>query len=156
MDNLTDIDREILDLLQNNFPLAVQPYLEAANILGISEEELIERIAAMKKSGLIRRIGGVMDSGKMGYYSTLCAVTVPEGRISEVADVINQISGVTHNYLRDHYYNIWFTLTSPTRIEAIETLQQLERVLGLNIINMPTQKVYKIKVSFDMRSSNEK
>lgn len=155
MSRLDAIDLAILDLLQNDFPLAVQPYLEMAKRLKISEDELLARVVAMKDSGLIRRIGGIIDSRNMGFYSTLCALTVPEARIETVAASINQVSGVTHNYLRDHDYNVWFTLTAPSCGDALKTLQELETLLGLDIMKMPAQKVFKIKVSFDMGCSNE-
>ena len=150
-----DVDRKILDILQNDFPLAIQPYQEMSKRLNISEEELLTRIGAMKASGVIRRIGGIMDSRNLGFYSTLCAVTVPEARIEEAAEVINQLRGVTHNYLRDHEYNMWFTLTMSSREELEAKLGEIETLLGLKITNMPAQKVYKIKVSFDMGSSND-
>lgn len=148
-------DRKILDYLQNEFPLAVNPFEVMADRLGMSETELMNRIAVMKESGLIRRIGGIMDSRNLGFYSTLCAVCVPEGRIEEAAQIINQQPGVTHNYLRDHDYNIWFTLTMPSYEEAMTVLRELEAALGLNIISMPAEKVYKIKVSFDMESGHD-
>ena len=152
---LDNLDRDILDMLQNDFPITTQPYLETANRLGIKEDELMNRIAAMKDSGLIRRIGGIMDSRSLGFYSTLCAVVVPEERIEEAARAINQLPGVTHNYLRDHHYNMWFTLTMPSQVEVEEKLRELETLLGLNIINLPAQKIFKIKVSFDMGRSND-
>lgn len=150
-----DTDRKILDLLQNDFPLAVQPFQVMAETLQLSQDELIARIAAMKASGLIRRIGGILDSRRLGFYSTLCAVTVPEERIEEAARIINQQPGVTHNYLRDHAYNLWFTLTAPSRQESAEVLQALQADLGLNIISMPAEKVYKIKVSFKMENKHD-
>lgn len=149
------VDRKILDFLQNDFPLAVRPFKVMADRLSMSEAELMTRIAVMKDSGLIRRIGGIMDSRSLGFYSTLCAVSVPEVQLEEVAQIINQQPGVTHNYLRDHDYNIWFTLTMPSYGETMTVLRELETVLGLNIISMPTEKVYKIKVSFNMESGND-
>ena len=150
-----DIDRKILDILQNDFPLAVQPFAVMADHLSMGEDELINRIGLMKDSGLIRRIGGIMDSRNLGFFSTLCAVTVPEVRIEEVAQIINLQPGVTHNYLRDHDYNMWFTVTMPSQEETLMVLQGLETTLGLNIISMPAEKVYKIKVSFNMGSNND-
>ena len=147
---LDDTDRAILDLMQNQFPLAVQPYLVIAQALSLEEDEVLARIAVMKDIGLIRRIGGIIDSRNIGFYSTLCAIKVPKTRIETVADIINLIPGVTHNYLRDHEYNMWFTLTAPSESCARETLEELEAVLGLDIMEMPAQKVFKIKVSFDM------
>jgi siroheme decarboxylase len=145
-----EMDGKILDLLQNDFPLAIKPFQAMAEQLGLSETELLDRIAAMKETGLIRRIGGIMDSRNLGFYSTLCALVVPEARIEQVAQAINLLPGVTHNYLREHRYNMWFTLTASSPKVVQEILQELESQLGLTIINMPAEKVYKIKVSFDM------
>lgn len=153
MGELDAIDLEILDMLQNGFPLAVQPFRVMGDRLQIDEEQVISRIGAMKASGLIRRIGGIIDSRKMGFYSSLCAVAVPEARINETAELINALPGVTHNYLREHEMNMWFTLTMPSREQLEEKISELEFILGLKIISMPAQEVYKIKVAFDMGSS---
>jgi DNA-binding Lrp family transcriptional regulator len=155
MQSLDDLDRQILDILQSDFPLSTCPYMEISKRLMIREEELLERIIKMKNSGLIRRIGGIMDSWKLGFYSTLCAASVPEEKIKETAEVINKLPGVSHNYLRDNDLNMWFTLTMPSKEEAAKSLQELETLLGISIINMPARKIFKIKVCFDMGSSNE-
>lgn len=143
-------DQLILDILQNSFPLTLKPYQDIGQQLDINEDEVLERIGRMKAEGLIRRIGGIMDSGQLGFYSTLCAVAVPDGRIEEVAAIINMNAGVTHNYLRDHQYNIWFTLTCSSQQEMQKQIKDLEESTACKIISMPTRKVYKIKVSFDM------
>ena len=147
---LDKTDQSILNILQNSFPLTVRPYQDIALQLAITEDEVLERIGRMKTEGLIRRIGGIMDSGQLGFYSTLCALAVPEGRIDEVAAIINENSGVTHNYLREHHYNIWFTITCKSHSEAQRQIKGLEEATGCKILSMPTRKVYKIKVSFDM------
>lgn len=147
---LDKTDQSILNILQNSFPLTLRPYQDIAIQLAITEDEVLKRIGRMKAEGLIRRIGGIMDSGQMGFYSTLCATAVPVERIDEVAAIINENSGVTHNYLREHHYNIWFTITCSSRTEAQRQIKGLEEAAGCRIISMPTRKVYKIKVSFDM------
>ncbi len=152
---LDKMDQSLLDILQNSFPLTLKPFQDIAMQLGIKEDEVLERISRMKREGLIRRIGGIMDSGRLGFYSTLCAAAVPEARIDEVAAIINQNPGVTHNYLREHPYNIWFTLTCKSHQEALQQIKELENLTGCKILSMPTRKVYKIKVSFDMRQINE-
>lgn len=153
MPDIDDVDRRILNHLQNDFPLSIQPYKIMADRLQISEEILLTRIAAMKSSGLIRRIGGIMDARGLGFFSTLCAVSVPPSRIEEVAEAINSIPGVTHNYLRDHKYNLWFTLTATSREEAEKQLHVLESKIGLTILSMPAEKIFKIRVSFDMENN---
>lgn len=147
---LEKTDQAILDILQNAFPMSLQPYKDMGSALGIGEDEVLQRIGRMKSEGLIRRIGGIIDSRHLGFYSTLCTISVPQGRIDEVADVVNRISGVTHNYLREHHYNMWFTLTAASQLEVEKQLKELEESLGLIVLSMPTRKVYKIKVSFDM------
>ena len=150
MNELSRTDREILNILQADFPLTTRPYLEVAEKMNLDEEEVITRIQAMKKSGLIRRIGGIMDARSLGFYSTLCACKVPEQRIDEVAEIINWQKGVTHNYIRDHEYNMWFTLTAPSQDEAMQILHSLQSDAGIEVISMPAKQVYKIKVSFEM------
>lgn len=155
MPDIDTLDRKILNQLQNDFPLSIQPYKVMADRLQIGEEELLKRITAMKTSGLIRRIGGVMDTRGLGFYSTLCAVSVPIDRVDEVAEFINNIPGVTHNYLRDHKYNLWFTLTVPSQEDAERQLSELESRLNITILNMPADRIFKIRVSFDMESHDD-
>jgi len=155
MVNISAIDRKILDLLQEEFPCSTTPYWDLAVKLNIDEDQLIDRIAKLKQQGIIRRIGGVINAGKMGYYSTLCACTIPEEHFDEVIAEINALSGVTHNYLREHQYNVWFTLTGSSQAKVGMILEQLQAKTGINIISMPAINVYKIKVSFEMREKNE-
>lgn len=154
MNELSRTDREILNILQADFPLTTSPYRDVAKSLNLDEEEVIARIQAMKNSGLIRRIGGIMDARSLGFYSTLCACKVPEQRIDEVAGIINQQKGVTHNYIRDHEYNMWFTLTAPSQDEAMQILKSLQNDAGIEVISMPAKQVYKIKVSFEMSETD--
>jgi len=143
-------DREILDILQQEFPLAARPWAVIAEKTGLSEQEVVDRVGRLKEAGIIRRIGGVFDSRSLGFYSTLCAARVPEGDIDRVAGLINACSGVTHNYLRDDEYNLWFTLTAPSEIEAREYLTTIEEAAGITIVSLPATKVYKIQVTFAM------
>lgn len=148
---ITSLDRKILDLLQNKFPICVHPYRQLADILGIDEADLLQRIQYLKDEGIIRRIGGIMDSRSIGYYSVLCACEVAEDRIDQAAARISAEWGVTHNYRRNHRWNLWFTLTAPTQLQARQILQSLEEELGVDIHTMPAEKVYKIKLSLPMQ-----
>jgi DNA-binding Lrp family transcriptional regulator len=155
MDKLDQLDRKILNLMQNQFPLTIRPYQELARMLNISESEVLKRVQAMKENAIIRRIGAIFNSRKMGFYSTLCACRVEEEYIDEVTAVINARNGVTHNYIRDHYYNVWFTLTAPSYEDTMAIIINMEQATGIKILSMPASKMYKIKVSLNMGDSHE-
>lgn len=149
-DNLEELDRQILDLIQSDFPIAARPYLLLGEKLGISEEECLSRVRKMRSSGLIRRLGANFQSNKVGFVSTLCAAKVPDGIKKEFIEKVNALKGVTHNYERDHPYNIWFTLISENREAAQEILRVLSKDTGVKILNLPATKLFKIKVDFPM------
>ena len=107
------INKNLLNLIQSNFPIESRPFLKIANELDISENQVIDMIKELENDGYIKRIGGIFDSRKLGYSSTLCAIKVPFDRITEVAEIINSYNGVTHNYIRNHSYNMWFTVIAP-------------------------------------------
>ncbi|MGI6435198.1 MAG: Lrp/AsnC family transcriptional regulator [Syntrophomonadaceae bacterium] len=150
MNQFTPIEKELLDLLQNRFPLIATPYQELAEELGLSEEEVIEKVQALRQQGVIRRIGAILDAGKMGYYSTLCACQVPTEHLEAVAAIINALPGVTHNYQRQHRYNLWFTLSAPSSEAVVRELRQLEQQTGVKIVSMPATRNYKIDARFKM------
>ncbi|HHV15704.1 MAG TPA: Lrp/AsnC family transcriptional regulator [Gelria sp.] len=153
--NLDSLDRQLLNLMQNDFPLTTRPYLDLARKLDISEDEVLTRIQIMKQRGLIRRTGAIIDSRQIGFYSTLCACRVENEQIDKVAAIINAQKGVTHNYVRDHFYNIWFTLTALSQDEAVKIIKDMEQTVGIKILTMPAIKTYKIRVSLNMGESNE-
>ena len=151
MTAMDDTDRAILNRIQSDFPIASRPYLVVAQELGIEEDEVINRITKLKKSGIIRRIGGNFAPKRLGFVSTLCAARVPKKKIAQFAAAVNRYPGVTHNYRRDHEYNIWFTFIAES-MEAIETyLKEISSETGVTqILNLPATKVYKIKAQFDV------
>ncbi|NLV17059.1 MAG: Lrp/AsnC family transcriptional regulator [Syntrophomonadaceae bacterium] len=147
---MDSIDRRLLNILQQGIPLVSCPFLEIADSLGISEEEVMTRISHLKQDGIIRRLGGVFDSPAMGMKSTLCAMTVPPERIKEVAGRVNAFTEVTHNYLRDDKFNMWFTVTASSA-QALETiLNKIMSDTGVKVTSMPVLQRYKIKVVFDL------
>lgn len=144
------IDRGLLNIVQSGFPIASRPYQLLGRELGISENEAYARITAMRESGLIRRMGANFQSAKIGFVSTLCAAKVPEASLETFIKAVNAIPGVTHNYEREHDYNIWFTLISNSREEAETILANLSAATGVAILNLPATRLYKIKVDFRM------
>jgi DNA-binding Lrp family transcriptional regulator len=146
---MDDTDRRILNRIQSRFPITRRPYQTIAEELGLSEEEVLERIAHLRQSGIIRRIGANFVPGKLGFVSTLCAARVPEKAIDRFAEVVNRYPGVTHNYLRDNEFNVWFTFIAPSMAEIEENLREISEQTGIEeILNLPATKVFKIKAKF--------
>lgn len=151
MTGMDDTDRAILNRIQSDFPIASRPYLVVAQELDLEEDEVIRRITHLKNSGIIRRIGANFVPGRLGFVSTLCAARVTEEKITLFSETVNRYPGVTHNYRRDHEYNIWFTFIAES-MERIESyLKEIASKTGVTeILNLPATKVYKIKAQFEV------
>ncbi|MFT8315716.1 MAG: Lrp/AsnC family transcriptional regulator [Clostridium sp.] len=144
--------KEILNLIQNQFPLDDRPFLKIANKLNTTEEKVIDTINKLKNKGYVRRIGGIFDSKKLGYCSLLCAIKVPDERISEVAKLISDYKGVTHNYKRNNDYNLWFTVTTPSQEDIKNFLKDIKERTGIEeILELPAMDVFKIKAIFELK-----
>lgn len=143
-------DRKIISLIQSGFPLVSRPYAVIGEAVGLGEEETLERVRAMRKRGLIRRIGANFQSAKLGFRSTLCAAKVPQDKLESFIRIVNAEAGVTHNYLRDHVYNIWFTLIGSSWGAVCATLAGITERTGQEILNLPATTLYKIKVDFQL------
>jgi DNA-binding Lrp family transcriptional regulator len=148
---MDDTDKAILNRIQSDFPVSSRPYRVVAQELGLKEDEVIARISRLKEDGIIRRIGANFVPGRLGFVSTLCAARVPEEKIVLFAETVNQYPGVTHNYRRDHEFNIWFTFIAESK-EHIETyLKEIASKTGVSeILNLPATKVFKLKAQFDV------
>jgi len=147
--SLDDLDKAILNEIQSHFPMVSRPYAEMGRRVGASEEEVLSRVQAMVDAGVIRRIGANFTSRKLGYTSTLCAAHVPEELLDRFVDTVNHYPGVTHNYLRRHHFNVWFTLIAPSSERLHQILQEISQATGVpDILSLPAQEVFKIKVDF--------
>ena len=148
---LDNIDKQILNDIQWTFPLVERPFLELAKEYHITEEQVIERIKKLKDIGIIRQISAIFDTRKLGYKSALVAFAVKENKIEDVANEINKHPGVSHNYERNHEYNLWFTLAVPPYGDMKEDLEKMALLDGvLKYRVLPTLKMYKIGVKLDM------
>jgi DNA-binding Lrp family transcriptional regulator len=152
---MDSIDKKLLSIIQKDFPISPRPFQEVGIRVGITEEETLKRLKKLKEQGIIRRLGGIMDSRKLGYKSTLCAMEVPEEKINEIAQILNRHIGITHNYLRNHRYNMWFTLITPSEEHLRKTLEDLEKKTGHKIYSLPAKKLFKIKVNFHVPGLEE-
>lgn len=143
------IDKKLLNIIQKGLPIESRPFLELSKQIGITEEETIERLRKLKDKKVIRRFGGIFDSRRLGYCSTLCAISVPKERIEEVASVINKHNEITHNYIREHKYNMWFTIIAPSKERIKEIIFNIKEETKIDdIINLPSEKLFKIKAAF--------
>ena len=142
-------NKNILNRIQADFPIHPRPYKVLAEELGLSEDQLIDKIKQMKQEMIIRRIGGNFSPDRLGFYSTLCAARVDDDKIELFASTVNAFSGVTHNYQRSHQYNIWFTFIAPSIQKIEESLETISQKTGVTeILNLPATHVFKIAANF--------
>lgn len=149
---LDEVDKKLLQLAQDEFPLTRRPWAKLGDKLKITEEEVLSRLKRLRDEGVIRKIGPAIDLKKIGFSaSTLIAMRVPEDRIERVAKIINECESVSHNYLREHEYNIWFTVTAPSEEELKKIVKEIKRRAGIpdaEILDLPASRRFKIDVRF--------
>ena len=149
---MDELDKRLLDILQNRFPLTRYPYREIAEALRIAEDEVLKRTAALQACGVIRRIGPVLSADALGYVSALFAVRTAPGKERRTAEAINHLPGVTHNYRRSGPCNLWFTLTARSLEEMDAVVEKLKMETGPEVIvKLPKVKTYKLKATFRAR-----
>jgi DNA-binding Lrp family transcriptional regulator len=118
--------------------------------MGMSEAEVLDRLKKLKTSGIIRRIGAVIDPKSIGLQSTLCAADVPMNRLEEFAAAVGAYDEVTHHYLREGHPNCWFTIIAPSMERLHQNISEIEQKLGIEIQSLPARNVFKIRVAFDI------
>lgn len=148
---MDDVDRDLLNEIQSDFPITTRPYHELGKRFDLSEDEVLERLRGLKEEGIIRRIGGNFHSKSLNFTSTLCAAKVPEEKMDRFVEIVNSYPGVTHNYLRNHDYNVWFTFIAQNASLIEKALEEISSATGVTeIINLPAVKQFKIKVDFEV------
>ena len=148
---MDELDKSILNRIQTRFPLAPRPFASIAKELGTTEAEVLTRVSRLKETGIIRRIGGNFVPGKVGFVSTLCTAQVPEEKVELFTRTVNTFSGVTHNYLRENSFNVWFTFIAPSMGVIRDNLARIAEKTGVKrILNLPATHVFKIKAKFDL------
>jgi DNA-binding Lrp family transcriptional regulator len=155
---LDDLDKRLLNLMQGSFPIAARPYQHVAGEAGISEDEVIARVQHLLDERIIRQVTPIFDTRALGYSSMLVAAKVDPENPWRAANVINEHPGVSHNYLRNHEFNIWFTIAtepdSPLGLE--QTLTRLGELAGAESIRqLPTLKLFKIRMDLEMEKGSE-
>jgi len=153
---LDDLDKRLLNLMQGSFPLEPRPYAAVARAAEVSEEEAMSRVARLVDERIIREITPIYDTRALGYSSMLVAAKVDAEHPHRPAQVINEHPGVSHNYLRNHEFNLWFTLAveEHSRLGLQGTLDVLQRLTGAESIRqLPTLKLFKIRMDLEMEGS---
>ena len=148
---LDPLDRKLLSVVQTDFPVSRRPFDTLAERLSVEPARALARVASMRERGVIRRLGAVFDSRSLGYASTLVAGRIPPDRLAAVAETVSALAGVTHNYRREHAYNLWFTLTAESEGQLEAVLAKLKQQTGIEQFHsLPALVVYKIRVHFHM------
>lgn len=149
---LDDIDKKILRELQGNLPVVRQPFLEVADRVGISESEFFERVERLTKEGIIRKFGLRIDSRKVGFKSTLVAMRVAGEMLEETAAKLSEYEFVTHNYARDHEYNLWFTIIERDEDALKAAIEKIKKEVEFDdLLDLPVLRKFKINVRFDIK-----
>jgi DNA-binding Lrp family transcriptional regulator len=146
---LTDLQKTLCNKLQKGLPIEPQPFAHIAKEIGCTEEEVIEETRRLQEIGIIRRIGAIVNHRTLGMHSTLVAAEVPQAVLSDVAEAVNRIEGVSHSYLRRHRFNLWFTLQDRTPQAIDATLASLRKQFGIDFRSLPVVNMFKLDVFFD-------
>jgi siroheme decarboxylase len=150
-----DRDKQLLNLIQGEFPLVTRPFAAIGATLGLGEAETCDRIAALRRARIIRQIGGIFDTRSLGYKSSLVAMRVAPERLEAAVRVINAHPGVSHNYQRTHAFNLWFTVAVPPASDLEWTVDRLHERTGADSTRiLPTLRLFKIGVRLDMEGKS--
>ncbi len=141
-------DQKLLDLLQEELPLVPRPFALLGEKLSLSEEEVISRLKRLQEQGILRHLGASLDSRRLGYVTTLCALEAPEEIREEIAQRIASRPQVTHCYLRKHRLNVWFTLVAKDFDEVEQILKEIEAETGLKAQHFPATRMFKLRATF--------
>jgi len=155
---LDDVDKRLLNLMQGSFPIAARPYEHIASQSGIPEPEAIDRVKRLLDERIIRQVTPIFDTRALGYSSMLVAAKVDAQNPWRAANIINAHPGVSHNYLRNHEFNIWFTIaTEPgSRLGLDGTLDVLAREAGAESVRqLPTLRLFKIRMDLEMEGGTD-
>ena len=155
---LSDLDRKLLDLMQGSFPIAARPYEAVALEAGTSEDEVLASIERLLKDRIIRQVTPIYDTRALGYGSMLVAAKVDPEHPWRAAKIINSHPGVSHNYLRNHEFNMWFTLAveEDSQLGLQGTLDVLQDLTGAESIRqLPTLKLFKIRMDLEMSGDTD-
>ncbi|WP_261379424.1 Lrp/AsnC family transcriptional regulator [Denitratisoma sp. DHT3] len=143
---LDEGDRALINALQGEFPISERPYAEAAAALGMSEDEVLARLQHLRASGVLTRFGPMFQIERMGGAFCLAALAVPEDDFERIAERVNALPQVAHNYRREHVLNMWFVLATETREGIGQAIAAIEIATGLAVHAFPKEREYFVEM----------
>ncbi|HEY8159370.1 MAG TPA: Lrp/AsnC family transcriptional regulator [Methylobacter sp.] len=146
---MDEIDKQIINALQDGFPICDAPYRQVATQLGLTEQDLITRLKTLLDNGVLTRFGPLYNAEQMGGALTLAAVKAPIERYDEITETINAFPEIAHNYARSHELNMWFVIATETPEQIQQTINAIERETGLTVYNMPKIKEYFVNLKLE-------
>lgn len=146
---LTSLDLRILDEFQRDLPLVAHPFAQMADTLGVSEEDLLDELAKLRANGTMARVGATCRPNTVGV-STLAALSVPEWRVEEVAQIVGAEPGVNHSYLREDEWNLWLVATAPDAPALAALLARISERSGLRVLNLPLKRAFNVDLGFKL------
>ncbi len=149
---MDEIDCAIVNQLQGGLTLCERPYEEAARRLGLNEDELLRRLAGLLADGVLTRIGPLFQIERMGGAFTLAALHAAPDQYERVAEVVNSLPQVAHNYAREHELNMWFVLATETPQQIDQVLAQIARESGCEVFNFPKSREYFVELKLQVRA----
>ncbi len=152
---LTKFQKQLCNVLQDGLGICSKPFDDLAKFLNSDEKVVLQEIEQLKKAGIIRRISALINYPALGMTSTLVAAHIPEENLQEVVEAVNALENVSHNYLRKHYYNLWFTLQAESPAEIEVMLSELSERFGIDFRSLPVEYVFKLDVRFDTESREQ-
>lgn len=148
---MDDLDRRLLNEMQDAFPVVPAPFEELARRIGTDREDVMRRIAGLRESGVLRQVSPIFDTKALGYHSSLVAMRVPDERLEAAAEIVNGHPGVSHNYRRNHEFNMWLTIAVPAGADLQAHVDALHRLTGAESTRLlPTLRLFKIGVTLDL------
>jgi DNA-binding Lrp family transcriptional regulator len=152
---LDTLDRALLEQMQSDFPLTARPFAALGRAVGLDENEVLARVRRLKQANIIRQIGAIFDTRRLGYQSTLVAFHVADESLEAVAEQISAHPGVSHNYARPHHYSLWFTLAVPPGSDMLDEIGRMAERTGVrDWLNLPATRMFKLRTHFKLGKSS--
>ena len=157
MNGLDELDQDLLNEIQWSFPLTSRPYHTLASKMNMAPDDVMSRIIRLKEMGIIRQLSAIFDTRRLGYKSSLVAMKVAPEKLVEVANTISEHPGVSHNYERNHDFNLWFTIAVPPGKSIQGAVDKFTKLPGVQATRMlPTLRMFKIGVKLDMNEKKKR